>query len=263
MQKEMNNNNKVTVVVPFHDNSEEGRKLLDGALKSLEEQRNKNFQVVLVCSSQVNVNDVDVEGYDLDIMKFANIWGDSYYEQINNAVEYTVSTDYFTILQYDDKFRDNHILNTELHIQHYPNVSLFLSYVYNEHPNGDFAGLNNEFYWSTSIDASYMGSPNLQIIKKYGYKNLSLAGAVFKKSAFLDVQKFKTNLKLYSEYEFLMRLVKNSHTLYIIPKITYSHQVNREGSITSSLHGIKRDEVLKWKVVAESEYLYKTQREIE
>lgn len=89
----------------------------------------------------------------------------------------------------------------------------------------------NDTVWSQQFvgENGEMGYLNLTSIKQY--TDFKLSGAIIKKSEFINLGKYKTNIKLTFMYEFLLRALNNACKIYTIPKIGYKHLATREGSL--------------------------------
>jgi hypothetical protein len=89
---------------------------------------------------------------------------------------------------------------------------------------------------------------------------------MIRKDTFLEIGKFKTNIKLTFGYEFLLRLTTNTPRIMSIPKIGYKHMNFREGSLFWSYKNgsevMSDDEIKFWVDGAKKEYHYINQRDI-
>jgi hypothetical protein len=91
--------------------------------------------------------------------------------------------------------------------------------------------LTNESVWSQQFvgENGEMGYLNLNILKQY--TDFKLSGAVIKKSEFINIGKFKVNIKLAFGYELLLRALNNTCKIFAMSKIGYKHLADREDSL--------------------------------
>ena len=91
--------------------------------------------------------------------------------------------------------------------------------------------LTNETVWSQQFvgENGEMGYMNIKALKQY--TDFKLSGALIKKSEFVNLGKYKSNIKLTFMYEFLLRALNNASKIFSIPKIGYKHFATRENSL--------------------------------
>ena len=142
-----------------------------------------------------------------------------------------VTTDYFSILEFDDEYSTTYFYNAEKYIKAFPDVDIFLSMMVEVNEKSEGLKLTNETVWSQQIvgENGEMGYLNANALKQN--TDFKLSGAILKKDEFLSLNGFKSNIKLTFMYEFLLRALNNACKIYSIPKIGYKHLATREGSL--------------------------------
>jgi hypothetical protein len=95
--------------------------------------------------------------------------------------------------------------------------------------------LTNETVWAQQFvgENGEMGYLNLNALKQY--TDFKMSGAIIKKSEFINVGKYKSNIRLTFMYEFLLRALNNACKVFSIPKIGYKHLATREDSMMNDL----------------------------
>ena len=96
-------------------------------------------------------------------------------------------------------------------------------------------------------------------------KSTLISGSFFKTEDLKEIGGFKTNLKLSNNFEFIMRSTYSEKKVFIIPKLIYLHKNNRPNSALDVLSksSLTKEEVLFWYEIAQKEFYYKRDREVE
>jgi GT2 family glycosyltransferase len=262
----MSNTKNTTVIIPIHEITETSMDFTKRAIASLNSQKDKFFNIMLVVSSSAtptspNLYKEMVETIDksFNLHLLYNHGETDYQSQINYAVQ-NVETEYFTILQYDDVLFDNFMLNVNQHITAY-DYDVYLGIVFEKDDKGNFLGFSNEVVWSLGHMEKF-GHFDLKNAKTHNFHMYSLTGATIRKSAFLQVGGFKKSMVKFHDYEFLLRMLNVGKTFYVIPKFIYEHINGREGSIFSQTKDMPITETKFWYDAAKKEYHFDYDREI-
>ena len=94
--------------------------------------------------------------------------------------------------------------------------------------------------------------------------DFKLSGAVIKKSEFVNLGGYKSNIKLSFMYEFILRALNNACKMFSIPKIGYRHLAVREGSLSDTLvKEMSINERKFWFETAQKESNFMNDREID
>ena len=223
----------ITVIIPVHDFIEE---YLDKALKSVDSQNSlkSKIKVMIVIPKDIDLGlglFLKKKKYkNLQIEKLINNGKSDFQSQVNYGVE-NVSTEYFSILEFDDEYSNIYFRNAEKYISHFPEIDAFLPLMVEVDRNAEVVKLTNEFVWSKSfIDDDNFGYLTNGLLQDFSY--FFISGSVMKKSSFLEAGGLKTNFDVSAVYEFLLRFTYNNYKVFVIPKIGYLHLNDREGSAT-------------------------------
>ena len=206
------------------------------------------------------LDDLDFSGLTVTRL----VWTDTpnFAEQVNSAVK-ECSSDWVSILEFDDEYSNIWFKNVKEYMNHYKDVRAFLPIVVDVDDKGIFAGFTNEatFAANFTTDLGVLTNETLQ-----SYQNFQISGLVINKKAFIDNGGIKSNIKLTFGYEFLLRMTNSNTKLLTIPRIGYKHMNMREGSVFWNYKfgddRLGESEVKFWIDTAKKEYLYTTQREI-
>lgn len=223
----------LTVIIPIHELNED---LLANAIKSVNTQQTvkSKINVLLVYPKELelslNLFIKKNKFKNLIIDKLLNTGKTDFQSQINTAVK-NISTEYFSILEFDDEYSNIYFRNIEKYINHYPEIEGFLPLMVEVDKSGDVMKLTNEFVWSKSfVNDNEFGYLTNEMLQDFSY--FFISGGVFKKDKFIECGGLKTNFDVSAVYEFLLRFTYTNNRVYVIPKIGYSHLNDREGSAT-------------------------------
>jgi len=224
-------------VIPIHEYNEQVEGYLAKAVESILKQEKIEVQprVIFVCSNEA-FDAVDAfvmsnpEIMPIDFLVVRNEGKSDYQSQVNFAVEHVV-TDYFTVLEFDDEFSTTYYYNATKYTEAYPDIDVFLSMMIEVNERNEGIKLTNETVWAQQFvgENGEMGYLNAAGLKQYS--DFKLSGAVIKKSEFVNIGKYKSNIKLTFMYEFLLRAINNACKIFSMPKIGYKHLANRDNSL--------------------------------
>ena len=190
------------------------------------------------CKIIIVGNEYDLSMIDFDmknLQKLTQTGDTSYCNQVNFALD-NVTTKYFSVLEFDDKFSKNWFKNVEKHITHYANEAFLAS--------------------SFSEELGFMDLDALM-----DYFGFNASGAIFKTEEFKAVGKLKNSMKLTFWYEFLLRAIYKEKKIYVIPKVGCFHLVNRDGSLTNQYNEeMSVDEADWWVDLAKKEFYFTNDR---
>lgn len=232
-----------SVIIPIHEFNDELSLLVISAVESVikQEQIKELPQILLVYPAELDANMIEMrdamvrkhESSGVTSSNFVLIKNDgdsSYQSQVNLAVE-SVTTDYFSVLEFDDEYGTTYFRNVAKYITSYPEVDIFLTMMIEVNEKNQGIKLTNETVWAQQFvgENGEMGYLNLNALKQF--TDFKLSGAVIKTSEFKNLGKYKVNIKLTFMYEFLLRALNNASKIFSIPKIGYKHLATREGSL--------------------------------
>lgn len=202
---------------------------LDDCLKSL--SLSDGEQLIIVGPSnvlfEIKKEFSDFMGAHKTVFTIENNNKTDFCSQINLGVEHC-TTEYFMIVEFDDKITSTWVKNVENYIKHKNDVSLFLPIIeLVDDKTKQTRALSNELSWSTAF-VNELGEIDSECLDNY--YDFQIVGGVFKRSDFVRAGGLKPSLKIASAYELLLRFNHNGFKIFTIPKIGYRHTFDREGS---------------------------------
>jgi len=225
----------ISVIIPVHEYNEVVQGYLDKAIESIEKQEGSELpQVIVVCPNAVKnelVNRPQITSVSAATITYVeNHDASDYQSQVNLAAK-AVTTDYFSVLEFDDEYSSTFFKNSSKYIETYPEIDFFLTMMIEVNDQNQGIKLTNETVWAQQFvgENGEMGYLNANALKQY--TDFKLSGAVLKKSEFLNLGGYKTNIKLAFMYEFLLRALNNACKIYSMPKIGYKHLATRADSL--------------------------------
>jgi hypothetical protein len=230
----------ITIIIPIHEFNDNVSNYLDKSIESILKQE-KWSEIINVCAvfpksielyveSYFNKYDVDEVKNKINLTLLEHENDKIYQSQVDLAVN-TINTDYFSVLEFDDEYSTTFMFNGEKYIQSYPDIDVFLTMMIEVNEKNEGIKLTNETVWAQQFvgENGEMGYLNANALKQY--TDFKLSGAIIKKSEFVNLGGYKTNIKLTFMLEFLLRALNNTCKIYTIPKIGYKHLATREGSL--------------------------------
>ena len=259
----------ITIIIPLHEFNKEINEHLSKALnsvvkcRSLYENGKLPVSIIVPPSIKDELSQVDFIKSFEDINILINDGETDFCSQINRAVD-LIDTDYFSILECDDEYRDKWFRQANEYFYGNESVSVFLpiNAQHTNHSNWGFGnefGLSNAFITEDVDDTDDIGIINFKRMEKCSVFNLT--GAIFNRNDFIKVGKYKPSIKVAFNYEFLLRLTNKGLKGMVVPKEGYVHEIGRSGSLTDIYNNtLKPDEINKWFELAFREYVYDEDR---
>lgn len=231
-----------SVIIPIHEFNDEISSLLNKAVESIEVQEKIKTlpEIYLVYPKSINdsvvgfVDSIKRKYQDkLTITLISNEGKIDFQSQVNLGVS-KVTTEYFSILEFDDEYSTTYFFNVNKYLKYFEDVDIFLTQIIEVNKNNEAIKLTNEVVWSQQFvgENGEMGYLNLNGLRQN--TDFKISGAVINKEEFLNLGGLKSNIKLTFNYEFLLRALNNACQIYTIPKIGYKHLVGRENSLFES-----------------------------
>ena len=234
----------ITVIIPIHEYNDALSLYLDKAVESIVKQQDIEKLPLIFLVYPTAIED-SIRGFaESQIRKYQNSGLTSqnfymianhsdktdYQSQVNLAVE-SVTTNYFSVLEFDDEYSITYFKNAIKYLEVYPNIDIFLTMMIEVNEKNEGIKLTNEIVWAQQFigENGEMGYLNINAIKQYS--DFKLSGAIIKKAEFKNLGGYKSNIKLSFMYEFLLRALNNACKIYTMPKIGYKHLATREGSM--------------------------------
>jgi GT2 family glycosyltransferase len=258
----------ITVIIPIHSvANEKTGEYLDIALNSISVNEVKPKEVLIVRCGCGDVreflNEFDLTKYNLNAHVIENITGKSFQNQMNYAVS-QVTTEYFSLLEFDDEYASNWFKNVGKYMEKNPDIDMFLPIVSDVDQNNKFLMMTNEAAWAYNFSEEMGVIDNETLIN---FPNINIDGMVTKKESYLAAGGIKPSIKLSFNYEFLLRFTKNGYKIMVVPKIGYKHVNMRTDSLfwnykNDPVEKISPDEAKFWMELAQKEYYYKQDRNV-
>lgn len=263
---------KTTIIIPIHEYNDEISGYLSKSIESIMNQQGiLEFPEILLVFptplekhfSEFQEDIIKTYQNKINLILIKNDGKFDYQSQVNLAVE-SVNTEFFTVLEFDDEISNTYIKNAETYINAYPDVDVFLTMMIEVNEKNEAIKITNEVVWAQQFvgENGEVGYLNQNSLKQY--TDFKLSGALIKKSEFITLGKYKSNIKLTFMYEFLLRSLNNACKIYSIPKIGYKHFATRNGSLFSEyLKSMPMNERKFWFETAIAESNFTSDREID
>jgi len=257
---------QITVILPINDINEKIAPLFDAAIKSLQNSETKPDELLIVRCQCPEV-EAFLSKYNFDGLNVRVVVnpGDAnnFQSQINYGAS-QVSTEWFSILEYDDEYTPKWFTNVVKYQSYYPNVDVFLPIVTDTNAERQFMGFTNEPVWAANFsdEAGFLDEGSL-----LKFPNFQTSGAVYRTKAYLEYGGMKASMRLTFSYEFLLRMVYNDVKVMTIPKVGYVHTNMREGSLFwdykfSATDKIDAPQANFWLETAKKEYYFTNDRKV-
>ena len=266
----------ISVIIPIHEYNDELSLLMTNAVESVVKQEDIEQlpTMVLVYPAELDTNiigfrDAMIRKHsasgltDQNFTLIKNAGDSDYQSQVNLAVK-SVTTEYFSVLEFDDEYGTTFFKNAVKYVTSYSKIDVFLTMMIEVNENNEGIKLTNEIVWAQQFvgENGEMGYLNANALKQY--TDFKLSGAVIKKTEFENLGGYKSNIKLAFMYEFLLRGLNNAAVIYSIPKIGYKHLATREGSLFDGyLKNMSVDERKFWFETANKESNFINDRPID
>jgi len=254
---------KITTIIPVHKFDDAVLALLKNAVKSFTETSKDVPSTLMFVGPKEVLEKIQENKVAEDVAGGAVYVENSkpgFSAQINAAVK-DVTTDYFSILEFDDEYSPIWFNNVSRYMDSGEEISVYLPltevFDYQNMSQGP-VGYVNEAVWASSFSErlGYFDNECLQ-----DYLIFNTTGGVFKTKDFIEVGGLKESMRLSFWYEFLLRAINKGKDIFVIPKVGYFHIVNRPGSLADEYaKNMDERESDFWVELARKEYLYKTDR---
>jgi len=232
----------ISVIVPIHEYNDDLSGLVTKAVESVIKQEEVEIpQILFVCPPEldealIGLRDSMIRKYSSSGVTEQNFTivrnndKTDYQSQVNVGVK-AVTTDYFSVLEFDDEYAGTFFKRATEYIQAYPEVDILLTMMIEVNEQNQGIKLTNETVWAQQFvgENGEMGYLNINALKQY--TDFKLSGAVIKTEEFKNLGGYKSNIKLTFMYEFLLRALNNASKIMSMPKIGYKHLATREGSL--------------------------------
>lgn len=228
------------------------------AINSIVSQKKQPKELVIVHTKEENLveklKSFDFSGLTVNLVEFSE--EPNFCSQVNYGVEKS-SSEWFSILEFDDEFSPIWFDNVQKYVHYYDSVDMYLPIVIDIDTKGTFAGFTNEATFAANF-AQEIGYLTNEML--HSYQNFQIAGMVMRKDKFIEHGMFKPTVRLTFGYEFFLRMTHHSVNVMTIPKFGYKHLNMREGGIfwnyKNGNYIMSEDEVKFWIDTAKKEYYF-------
>lgn len=257
--------NRLTIVIPVHEFNKKVETYLNSVINSINKQvlgdKTPKPDVVIVHDPSITKK----LKFDntVDARLLSNSSGDCSYQGQVNFASQNISTEYFSVVEYDDEIGTTYVKRVYNHINYMSDVEVFLPMIIEVDSENQAVKFTNEPVWSQQFvgDNGEIGYLSDELLNEYS--DFKLSGAVFKNESFKNIGLYKTHIKLTFMFEFLLRAIKNGFKIYTIPKIIYKHLVGREGSMFEDYSkNMSIEERKFWFETAKAEHLFTKDRDV-
>jgi len=266
----------ISVIIPIHEYNDELSLLAVKAVESVFKQEGPETlpQILLVYPTEldesiIGLRDAMIRKHsssgitDQNFVLIKNDGATDYQSQVNLGVK-SVTTDYFSVLEFDDEYSGTYFMRATEYTEKFPEIDILLTMMIEVNAQNQGIKLTNETVWAQQFvgENGEMGYLNPNALKQY--TDFKLSGAVIKKSDFENLGGYKTNIELTFMYEFLLRALNNASKIFSIPRIGYKHLATREGSLFDGyLKNMSIDERKFWFETATKESNFTNDRPID
>lgn len=263
----------IEIIIPVHVYDEEIKEMLIAAINSVYEADKLyeygSLKCIVVYAKELSnssiIEDISKEFDNKLEVKFIENSGESdFCSQVNFGVEH-VTTDYFSILEFDDAFVPKWFENAHKYFYGNESISVFLPInlfhngYFENWQYGNTMAISPMFITADEKDTDEIGIINYMRLEKCSLFNIT--GGIFNTKDFKSVGKYKPSIKVAFNYEFLLRLTKIGLKAMVIPKEGYIHGIGRKNSLTEQYKNeMTEKETEKWFNLALRECVYKEDR---
>jgi len=248
----------LAVIIPSHEKTDTLLKAIDSVFA-----QTTHPSIVLVATKDVLSTIDDDRAQRMTLVEAGE--DTSYPALVNQGIEAAKELEgvnWFTILEHDDELLPKAVENFVAYSSHDPETPVWSGLgLHVNRGNGDgppeLKSMLNDAAWAPNIMET-PGTTDFNAMLRMNF--VFLNGCFFKFEVVDEVGLLKPNMKMFADYEFLLRVVYNGHDIRSIPKATHYHYAG--GKMTQDLNGTKREETEFWVTAARKEYFYEFDREI-
>lgn len=244
----------ITVIIPVHDNCEKTKTMLNNAVSNVKSMEYDGVIKVMIVIPET-IESWDIEGFDNETDVIVKNNGETdYCSQINLGVS-KVETEYFSIMEYDDRYNLKWFKMFNEYLNTHEDYSMFLPVEVVHNVKTNEREFINDIVWASSF-SSEIGHIDFECLENTAQFNLT--GGVFKTSDWLG---YKPSIEVFFNYEYLLRASSKKQLIYVVPKEGYYHSIFRDGSLISEYsEKYTNEDVEKWFELAKREYSYASDR---
>lgn len=249
----------IAVIIPVHElNGEEEVKMLKNAIESVnrcQENYPDRLNMYIVSPNKDVVSEILPDANVL-----VNNGKADFCSQVNFAA-CNISEDYFSILEFDDEYKEKWFSMAKKYFYTNEGVSVFLPINIQVISKEGYRQFGNEAPWAMEFSKE-LGYIDFNCLS--GYYGFNITGGIINRNDFIKIGGLKPSIQIAFNYEFLLRLTSKKLKAFVVPKEGYLHVIDRNGSLTD-ICGKKfgQNEIDKWYMLAQKEYMYDEDRNID
>lgn len=225
-------NSNLTVILPILKLNEVDRDYFANAIASVREQKVLPETLMIVIPKNEELKK-ELESFEygeniLDRVKIVENDGDTdFCSQVNFGVS-KIETEWFSILEFDDVYSTIWFDNFVKYSESYDDVDVFLPIVLDVNTDNQFIHFTNEPVWAKDFSENLGFLDNDVLLN---FPNFQLSGSVIRKESFTSVGGLKPGIKMFFNYELMLRLTYYDKKIMTIPKIGYKKVNMRPDSL--------------------------------
>lgn len=222
---------EILIIIPVHEYDDTVKPLLERALDSV---YNTGKHVCISCPKALK--ETIAENHVIPIIFCTDAKESSFQALVNSAVKFAQKNNYkwFSVLEFDDAYSPYWFAEVEKYYTAHPDVSVFLPLThlvkFENEPTDKltFYGYGNEAPWASAF-SNEIGFVDFEVLSNYF--DFYLTGSVINTDDFISLGALKKSMKVVFWYEFLLRLTNKEKKVFVVPKVGYTHTVDRKGSL--------------------------------
>ena len=239
---------ELVVIIPMNEFGKENIELLNKAVESVPSELN------VLLSVPSGTDGKKLKGISDRLGVVSESEGSSFAELVNAAAD-AIEEKWFSILEFDDTYTPIWYDNAKKYIEFMPSTSVFM-YLEDitDFNDGKYIGFGNEAAWASAFsnEIGFIDNDCLQ-----NYFDFYMTGSIFNTADWKEVGGLKPSIKITFWYEWLLRATNKNKTVYVIPKVGYSHKLGRKGSLIETYKStIDQEETQWWFDLAKREYMF-------
>jgi hypothetical protein len=259
----------LTIIIPVHELTAETTPLLETAVYSIESQQGfvpAEVLVVAPASLASDLGQIFLTGIERKATyKVVTHEGATDIASQVNAAIAQASTEYVTILEFDDELGNQYIAEMALHVATQPEVEAWLPLIACVDTENRLLKHGNETLWV----------PKTEEVRPEGFvdaettevdADLFLSGAMVRKDVFTEGYGLKSNIPYTFVNEFFRRIVARGVVARGMGKLLYLHRERRPGSYVYELmvgeKALSKDQQRELLELARTESAYEVQRPV-
>lgn len=254
----------LTIIIPVHKYDQVIEEYLGKAIESCKKSDTKNEVTKMFVGPKDVIGEIK---NSMEVEDWVAVYNENtgFPAQVNAAVK-ECKTKYFSVLELDDTYYEKWFDTVERYINaeadELQDITIYLPLTevvdFTEKEKGPI-GYINEAVWASSF-SNEIGFLDIECLKNY--INFNTTGGVFKKDAFVKHGGLKESIKLAYWYEFLLRTLNNGGKVFVIPKVGYTHLINRPDSEADNYNKTMSQKEADWWVeLAQKDYLFISERD--